>query len=668
MNLTAQPDLITPTDQLPEIAPLQGLDLAITKGSDVLLSQQFPDGYWWYTLEANDSINAEFIFLNRLMSLNDPESEQAIAKTILANQTTDGSWPLYYKGPGDLSTTIECYIALKLCNYDINSEPMIRARKFILSKGGLTHARIFTRIHLALLGLIPWKHCPKMPIAFIHLPHWAPISIYHFSSWARSCVVPLLILLDKQYSIDLPKDFIDELYIEFNRNEADWSYKSKVETLTWQNMFLKIDQALGLIERLRLKPFRYSALKKCERWIRNHIAHTEDIYPFMAYSALALHSLGYKLDDITISKCLKGLHKFRIPSNPGSSLASVPEISERVENSTYQQCCISPVWDTPWAGNALIEAGVHKSSKTSEKALKKAAIWLKSKQIIDYSGDWAKKNKGASPGGWSFEFENLPFPDVDDSIEVLLFFKSLELKEEEFTLSIKKGLDWVLSMQSDNGGWAAFDKNNTLELVNYIPFSDHGACLDPPSPDITGRALELLANYNYNNSLKNIVKAIGYIKDSQEASGAWFGRWGVNYIYGTWCVLQGLRAIGYPLNSPEVKKAVKWLKSVQNSDGGFGESCESYDKNYYVGLTESVPSQTAWGLMGLLAGEESISPEARQAADQLIHSQKSDGTWTEPYYSGTGFPGHFYIRYHGYRHYFPVMALAKFTKCYKSTI
>ncbi|EKD42435.1 MAG: hypothetical protein ACD_73C00155G0001 [uncultured bacterium] len=632
------------------------VDQSINMSVDTLFKHQFQDGFWWYSLEANDSINAEYIFLMHYMECIDLDVQKAISLQIINNQNEDGSWSIFYGGDGDLSTTIECYLALKLSGISLDSESLTRARRFILMHGGLSQIRIFSRIHLAQFGIIPWSACPVMPAQLIKLPSWFPINIYEFSSWARSCIVPLLVIMAKKRMIPLGYSYLNELYAESDCKDVDWSYSNKASIASWDQFFITLDKAFKKLEKFGLKYYTTSSLADCEAWIRQHIEKTEDIYPALAYSAMALKSLGYGLNDPTVKKCMDGLKKFQMKSNVGD-LHFLPRGSKDSSSmQIYQQCCLSPVWDTPWALEALLDAGV----STSDNRLTNSGNWLISKQVLNTYGDWSQKNKKALPGGWSFEFENEYFPDVDDTLQILKVLQRIDLDEGLKEKALARGLNWLLSMQCKNGGWAAFDINNTLELVNKIPFSDHGACLDPPSPDITGRILELLGQFGFAQEFQPVKKAIRFIESTQEEDGSWFGRWGVNYIYGTWCVLKGLNKINYNLDSQLIQKAVKWLKSVQKMDGGFGESCDSYKINRYLPLDESTASQTSWALMGLLAGEKEVSPEAHKAAQYLIKSQKNDGTWDEPHFTGTGFPGHFYIRYHGYRHYFPLLALAQY--------
>ena len=647
-------------------SPLPSLDLqpkvsvsqAIDRAQSLLLSHQFSSGYWWYTLEANETIGAEYLFLREFLGIADPQISQALCRRMLTQQRRDGSWALYYDGPGDLSTTVECYWALKMSGYPIDHPAMVLARDFIHSRGGPTKVRVFTKIHMAMFGLAPWSAAPSMPYILMMLPKWAPINIYEFSSWARACIVPLLIVLNEKPVHKISMD-LEELYIESSELRRDWSISLGEDWFSLGKAFLNVDKVLKNIEKIKLPKFRRdSAIKRCEKYIREHVEKTEDIYPALAYGAIALKILGHGLEDPIVVKALKALYSFQqlseadLPHIPREWRASDLQSREPV---LHQQCCISPVWDTPWAAVALVDSGL----KPTHSALRKAAEWLKSKQITTVRGDWSIKNKRARPGGWSFEFQNEYFPDVDDTIEVLSFFHKLGLPNEEFKKSFDLGLHWLMSMQSKNGGWAAFDVDNTLDLVNRIPFSDHGACLDPPTPDITGRMLELLAQIDHPRQDSAVRRAVNFIYREQLECGAWEGRWGVNYLYGTWCVLQGLAAIGEDLNDPRIQKARQWLISVQNHDGGWGESCRGYLEDRFTPLPHSVPSQTAWGVMGLIAaGGADTSVE--RGVEFLLRRQNGHGCWDEKEYTGTGFPGHFYIRYHGYRHYFPLLALGKY--------
>lgn len=655
-------DLTKKAPPRPDNEELRQIREAVSEAVFALLALQRNDGYWWFSLQANETIGSEFVFLMHFLGDVDDNILQGIANRILQVQREDGSWALYQDGPADLSTSIECYFALKLAGRDTGSEPMVKAREYILSHGGIVKARVFTRIHLAMFGLVPWSSCPEMPAEAIFLPNWFPINIYEFASWARATIVPLLIFMSVKPVVRLKAGFnLDELFCEAE-NERDYSFKTKKGLISWESFFIHFDKVLKLLEKIPLKPFRNSAIRKCACWTWDHVNRTEDIYPALAYAALAFKALGYPASSPQIKKPFDTLKSWQqcyvtndVPSQPEER-----RIKLRSDSCTiiHQQCCISPVWDTPWAAIALLEAGVPNDAPP----LLKTGRWLISKQIRDLKGDWAVKNPKGVPGGWSFEFKNDYFPDVDDTIEVVHVLSRLALPASEKEEPIGRGISWLLSMQNDDGGWGAFDKNQKCTLVNRIPFSDHGACLDPSSPDITGRMLELLAGRGMTADDRPVKRALDYILRTQESFGGWFARWGINYIYGTWCVLTGLAELGWSPAGAHIKRAVRWLKSIQNEDGGFGESPQSYPMGTYVRWKESVPSQTAWGLMALVAAGEARSKEAERAAKFLVERINANGSWDETAYTGTGFPGHFYIRYHGYRQFFPLLALARYNR------
>ena len=456
---------------------------------------------------------------------------------------------------------------------------------------------------------------------------------------------------------------IDELFVELP-SERDFRFKTKQGLFSFENLAIQLDKVFKWLDPLaKFNPINFLALKKCQKYIESHIAKTEDIFPALNYAALAFHAMGYAANHPVIRKSLNALKTFQQVCK--KDLASVPKSLSHHEVTTlaelefiHQQCCISPVWDTPWAALALLDSGV----ATDAPEVLKTGRYLLTKQITQTRGDWAKKNRFAKPGGWAFEFENDYFPDVDDTIAVLTLLFKCDLPNRELMDGFQLGLNWLKSMQSANGGWAAFDVNNSKAWVNRIPFSDHGACLDPPTPDITGRALELFGLLGEDKNTPFIKKALQFIFNTQDKTGAWWGRWGINYVYGTWCVLTGLATIGFDMKDMRIQQAVRWLKSTQHGDGGWGESPEGYKKHRYIPWHRSVPSQTAWALMGLIAAGEADSAEVKAGVEFLLRNQTATGEWHEPEFTGTGFPGHFYIRYHGYRHFFPLMALGKYRK------
>ncbi len=625
---------------------------AKNKACQNLLKKQSSQGYWFFTLEANESIGAGFIQLMHFLGSVDSRLQQGLVTRMLNQQNPDGSWSLFYEGPSDLSITIECYLSLRLAGHSPHEKTLKQAREFILSKGGLQKVRVFTRIHLAIFGLVPWSACPSMPIWLTLLPLSSGFSIYEFSSWARACIVPLLIVDTIKPVVPISFN-LDELFVSEDRS---FTLETSKKFLSFENFFIQFDKILKWTEKLSAHPGKKKALKVAEQWVRGHLSRTEDIYPAMAYGAMAIKALGYPTTDPTIQKALDGLKKFQQNSNPPSPPFDKGGLGGF---QVHQQCCISPNWDTPWSGTALLESGL----EATHPQLLAAARYLLSKEIRSFRGDWKFKNPNAPASGWAFEFQNDYFPDVDDTIQILFFLHGTLLPEKEEVgkkEAIQRGLSWLLSMQSNNGGWGAFDKNNVATWVNKIPFSDHGACQDPPTPDITGRMLELLWKDSKHRPV--IKRAVQFIRKTQESFGAWRGRWGVNYLYGTWCVLQGLAAIGEDVHSTAVKKAAQWIVSVQNPDGGWGESCLSDEKNTFVPLKTSVPSQTAWAVMGLVAAGLASSKATQRGVEWLITHQDNSGDWKELHYTGTGFPGHFYLRYHGYGRYFPLLALGRYEK------
>lgn len=630
----------------------------LSAGQAVLLSHQTPAGYWWYTLEANETIGAEYIFLEHCLDRRTPGGWERLAVRMLDAQLPDGSWTLAHGQSGDVSTTLECYVALRMAGYEPSHAALQRARDFAVRNGGVAAARVFTQIHFACLGLVSWKTPPSMPVEVMLLPSWAPFSVYSFSSWARACTIPLLIVMAEQPVWPLPFDLAGELPSGDKRIAKKLARRD-----IWAELFRWVDRIMKVTRPFtKRRPTKKMALQRAEDWVRSHLARTEDIFPALSYGALSLAALGHSDNDPMVEKALSALQRFQhtyvdtLPPLPFHADRSdhtyhEPRISN-LEPHLHQQCCISPLWDTPWAMCALQAGG----TPPDHPALMTAARWLLTQQITGFYGDWHKKNPQGKPGGWAFEFENPHFPDVDDTIQVLLAIHGTALPHGEAAKATALALEWCLSMQNDDGGWAAFDKNNSLAIVNKIPFADHGACLDPSSPDITGRMLQLLARYGYTPGDAIVQRALAYLRRTQESDGSWFGRWGVNYLYGTWAVLTGLREIGADMTTPEVRRAATWLAAVQNPDGGFGESVESYPRMAFVAGSSSA-SQTGWGLMGLIAAGPVTSDAATRAAAYLVHQQAEDGRWEEQAYTGTGFPGHFYIRYHGYRHYFPVLAL-----------
>ena len=614
---------------------------ALRRTHSYYLSEQHADGYWWYELESNVTITAEYLMLLHFMGLDDKKRDRKIANYILNKQQADGSWPIHWGGNGDLSTTVEAYFALKLAGLPADDLPLLKAKTFILNNGGAESVRVFTRIFLALFGQCDWKAIPSIPVETNLLPVWFPINIYHFSSWARSTLVPLSIILDIKPEKPIPSSLgIRELYKDPYKIPPVTS--QKLELLSLKRFFVVLDCVLKTMEKLQIRPFRKIAIERTERWLLEHQESTGDwggIQPAMVNSIFALVARGYAASHDPVKRGLWALERFTIENEEEISL----------------QSCISPVWDTALTALALDCSGIERDHDS----ILKACRWLVSKQIFQ-KGDWSVKRPNLEPGGWAFEFDNNWYPDIDDTAVVLMLLYRYSDKEFIKPENLKKGIEWILGMQGKDGGWGAFDVDNDVRILNELPFSDLEATIDPSTPDITGRVLEILGQSGYELSTTAVKRGIDFIKRTQDDGGSWWGRWAVNHIYGTWSVLSGLSSIGEDMSSPYIQRAIQWLKSCQNSDGGWGERCESYEPGAQKGCGQSTPSQTAWAILGLIAANQGKSAEALEGIQYLLNGQLPNGTWEEDEFTGTGFPKYFMIRYHNYRNCFPLLALGRF--------
>jgi squalene-hopene/tetraprenyl-beta-curcumene cyclase len=616
-----------------------GLDTAIERATDYLLSVQYQEGYWWAELESNSTITAEHLFLTHILGIGSQELWDKIARQLLSWQREDGSWAIWYDGPGDLSGTVEAYVALKMAGVDPDSPEMTKAREWIMARGGVERVRNFTKIWLALMGEWPWEGLPVIPPEVVLLPKWFLINIYEFGSWARGTMVPLTIVYAHRPVFPIPSHArINELFPR-GRANADLSLPKKRSA--WGRFFTFADKVLRVHEHSRWKPLRKRAIKLAEEWI---IARQEadgcwgGIQPAWVYSLIALYVLGHDLEGPILKKGIEGLKRYSIE-----------------EDGKFRfQSCISPVWDTGLAMIALQDAGL----PADHPALVKAGEWLLNEQIF-VGGDWQVKCKGR-PGGWAFEFDNDVYPDTDDSSVVMMAIQRTDLPGRAKEYAISRGLEWLLAMQSSNGGWGAFDRNNTRALLREIPFADFGEMIDPPSVDVTGHIVELLGRLGYRKGFRPLDRALAYLKREQEPDGAWYGRWGVNLTYGIGYVLPALAAVGEDMRAPYVRRAVDWLISHQNEDGGWGERVEGYYDPTWRGRGPSTASQTAWALLALLAAGEIDHRATKAGIEYLIRTQEKDGSWDEPYFTGTGFPPDFMIKYHLYRDVFPVMALGRY--------
>ena len=659
----------TPETEVPDAAVL---DRAIQHSQDYFRGSQYNEGYWWGELESNATMAAEYVLLSYFLGKVDQDRWRKSSNYILSKQREDGSWGQYYQAPGDVSTSVEAYFALKLAGYSADSEALRKAREFILSRGGVPQARVFTKIWLALFGQWNWKGTPNMPPELMLLPSWAPLNIYEFSSWARPTVVPLLLVLTRQPTCQVPQwAHIDELYPQ-PRSETDYSLPKPPAKLGWANLFYHLNRLVGLYHRLPVHPLRSLAERRAVRWVLDH-QETDGswagIQPPWVYSLIALHHLDSLSHEPVIERGFDGFESFAIED----------------EDTFNVQGCVSPVWDTCLVQLALLESGVD----ADDSMVVNSTQWLVDQQILT-GGDWQVRVRDAQPGGWAFEFHNDLYPDIDDSSVVIMALLLARLDPEQETRKdqgIERGLSWMLALQNKNGGWAAFDRGNTRGYMTQLPFSDFGESLDPPSADVTAHVLEMLGRRGYSRGDLQVERAYQYLRQEQEEDGPWFGRWGVNYIYGTGAALPALAAIGEDMSQPYVQRAVGWVLEHQNEDGGWGESCGSYVDSSLHGVGPSTASQTAWALLALLAAGEVDHPAAIRGVGYLVDTQEADGTWDEPYFTGTGFPGYglgerpkeppkpgehrfqglemsggFMINYHMYRNCWPLLALGRYRR------
>ncbi|HZU11103.1 MAG TPA: squalene--hopene cyclase [Pseudacidobacterium sp.] len=643
-------------------AALDAVQAAIARSRDFIFSIQHHEGFWCGELEADSMLEADYIFMHRFLGTGDEARLKRALTEMLRFQNEDGSWSIYPGGPGNISLSVKCYFACKLMGMTQDEPILVKAREWILAHGGVVQCNTFTKIYLCALGQYDYDAVPAVPPEIVLFPRWFYFNIYEISSWSRAILVPLSIAYAKKpFKKIPPEQGIDELFAG-GRENADlrlqWDSRNKI---SWRNFFLLLDRMMHWAERVHIRPLRKIALKKAEKWMLERFEMSDGlgaIYPAMLNAIIALRCLGYSLDDPQVIRAMDEFEKLGIDAPGGTP--DYPEPTFRM------QPCMSPVWDTAQAVFALGEAGVPRS----DARMLKAADWLLSKEVR-HKGDWAMKVH-ADPGGWYFEFNNEFYPDVDDTAQVLLALNKVDNPRERYQYDVcKRAIDWIFAMQCKNGGWASFDKDNTKMIFQYIPFADHNAMLDPPTVDITGRILEMLAAYGYTRKDKRIEKAIKFIYSEQEPDGSWFGRWGVNYLYGTFLVLRGLEAIGVWNHEPQIQQAAEWVRSVQNADGGWGESCGSYDDPTSRGVGISTPSQTAWAILGLLAAGDTRSDSVAKGVRWLLEHQQEDGGWDESIgvgrqrqaiYTGTGFPRVFYLAYHQYRNYFPLLALTTYKR------
>ncbi|MGZ5864110.1 MAG: squalene--hopene cyclase [Xanthobacteraceae bacterium] len=629
-------------------AAASALDRAITSATDALLKRQRDDGHWVFELEADATIPAEYVLLRHYFAEPaDAALEQKIAVYLRRIQGAHGGWPLFYAGALDVSASVKAYFALKMIGDDPDAPHMKRAREAIRGHGGAERSNVFTRVMLALFGVVPWGAAPVMPMEIMLLPRWFPFHLTKVSYWARTVIVPLLVLMTLKPRAKNPKGIgIDELFLQSPRTLGPAS-KAPHQKWSWFLLFRGIDAVLRVVEPLFPKRSRQRAIQKAVEFVTERL-NGEDglgaIFPAMANSAMMFDALGYPHDH----------------PNFVTARSSIDRLLVIKPDEAYCQPCVSPVWDTALVAHTLLEVGGPRENESAAAGLE----WLKPLQVLDAKGDWIESRPNARPGGWAFQYANPHYPDLDDTAVVVMAMDRAQnvLHDNRYQAAIDRGREWVVGLQSRNGGWGAFDADNDYLYLNNIPFSDHGALLDPPTEDVTGRCVSMLAQLGeHADTSPDLKRGIDYLRETQLADGSWYGRWGMNYIYGTWSALCGLNAAGFGANDPMMKKAADWLVSIQNPDGGWGEDGTSYKLDYHdYEKSPSTSSQTAWALLGLMAAGAARHPAVARGIDYLQKTQGQDGFWAEDNYTATGFPRVFYLRYHGYSKFFPLWALARY--------
>jgi squalene-hopene/tetraprenyl-beta-curcumene cyclase len=645
------PEFADASENAPEVAPhapATSLDASITRATDAILAAQKPDGHWVYELEADATIPAEYVLLvHYLGETPKVELEQKIARYLRRIQLDNGGWPLFTGGALDISASVKAYFALKMIGDPADAEHMVRAREAILAHGGAEQANVFTRILLALFGVVSWRAVPMMPAEIMLLPEWFPFHLSKVSYWARTVIVPLLVLNAKRPVARNPRRVrIDELFRGAPVNTGTRA-RAPHQHLGWFRFFSGVDVMLRAVDGLFPKATRERAVRAAVAFVDERL-NGEDglgaIFPAMANSVMMYDVLGYPAD------------------HPNRAIArqSIEKLLVVKDDEAYCQPCLSPVWDTSLVAHALLETREAHAEQAAERGL----AWLRPLQILDVRGDWISRRPNVRPGGWAFQYNNAYYPDVDDTAVVAMaMYRSAALTQSDVDReAIARAREWVVGMQSSDGGWGAFEPENTQYYLNNIPFSDHGALLDPPTADVSGRCLSMLAQLGeLPAGSEPAQRAFDYVLKEQESDGSWYGRWGLNYIYGTWTALCSLNAAGMPHDDPRIRRAVQWLLSIQNQDGGWGEGGESYRLDYHgYEKASSTASQTAWALLGLMAAGQVDHASVARGIDYLAKTQDTDGFWDEARFTATGFPRVFYLRYHGYAKFFPLWALARY--------
>jgi squalene-hopene/tetraprenyl-beta-curcumene cyclase len=625
------------------------LERGIESATAALLKLKRPDGHWVFELEADATIAAEYIVLRHFLGESNPALESKIAIYLRRLQAPHGGWALFHGGAFNISASVKAYLALKLAGEDPESAHMRRACEAILAHGGAGTTNVFTRILLALFGVISWAAVPIIPVEIVFLPRWFPFHLSRVSYWSRTVLVPLLVLQALKPLARNPRGVrIDELFPGRRPRARRWAMAPHQSRSRFA-IFAAIDAVLRLVEPLMPRRIRRRAIDRAVAFVTERL-NGEDglgaIFPAMANAVMMFDALGYPRDHPQLMLARRAIDKLLVVTR----------------EEAYCQPCVSPVWDSVLVCQSLLEVGGSRARVAARDGLS----WLRARQVLDTVGDWADQRPQVRPGGWAFQYANPHYPDLDDTAVVVMamhrFARRRVLRgEPDFHEAIERGREWVLGLQSKNGGWGAFDADNTSEYLNHIPFADHGALLDPPTADVTARCVSMIAQLGHAADAAALAKGLDFLRRSQEADGSWYGRWGMNYVYGTWSVLCALQAAGVSGQAPEIRRAVAWLLAAQNEDGGWGEAGDSYDLDHegHVRAT-STPSQTAWALLGLMTVGEEHSPAVARGVDYLLRRQGPDGLWREPQYTATGFPRVFYLRYHGYAKFFPLWALARY--------
>jgi squalene-hopene/tetraprenyl-beta-curcumene cyclase len=631
-----------------EIDSGNALETSIASATHALLDRQRADGHWVFELEADGTIPAEYVLLRHYLGEPvDAPLEAKIARYLRRTQGTHGGWALVQDGDFDMSASVKAYFALKMIGEGVDAPHMARAREAILSRGGAIHSNVFTRFLLATFGVMSWKSVPVLPIEIMLLPMWSPFHINKISYWARTTMVPLMVIAALKPLAKNPKGVgVDELFLQDPRS-IGMTAKAPHQSWAWFALFSALDSVLRVVEPMFPKKLHQRAIDAALAFIEERL-NGEDgmgaIYPPMANIVMMYDALGKGADYQPRALTRKAIDNLLVIG----------------EEEAYCQPCVSPVWDTGLTCHAVTEAG----GEAALSSVKKGLDWLLPRQVLELKGDWAVKRPDVRPGGWAFQYNNDYYPDLDDTAVVVMSMDRIrrETGGKEYDLAIGRGREWIEGMQSDDGGWAAFDVNNLEYYLNNIPFSDHGALLDPPTEDVTGRCISMLAQLGgrVDNS-RSVAAGVEYLRRTQHPEGSWYGRWGMNYIYGTWSVLCALNAVGVSHQDPAIRKAADWLLSVQNDDGGWGEDAVSYRLDYRgLERAPSTASQTAWALLGLMAAGEVANPVVARGVEYLMATQSEKGTWDEHRFTATGFPRVFYLRYHGYSKFFPLWALARY--------